>query len=141
MGPLDPTHLIALLVAVAIIAAIWGFIASAVARRNKRRARGSFLLGFFCGLTAGAILRGRRRGLNAFGAVARCADVSPRRAGIRRGTGRFAVRAFTFAVSHVPLGLWPPQCHRQVSPRLPLGCGPSLARLLKGSAPKLRLRP
>ena len=62
MGSLGPTHLIALLLAVAIIAAIRGFIASAVAQRNKRRARGFFLLGFFCGLMAGAILRGRRRG-------------------------------------------------------------------------------
>src|ERR1700686_5502030 len=77
MGTLGPTHLIALLVAVAIIAAICGFIASAVARRNKRRARGFFLLGFFCGLMAGAILRGRRR-----------------------GPGHFAAQAKAFAASH-----------------------------------------
>jgi hypothetical protein len=134
MGSLEPTHLIALLVAVAIIAAMCGFIASAVARRNKRRARGFFLLGFFCGLMAGAILRGRRRGLNALGAVARCADVSPRRAGIRRGTGHFAARAKPFAASHVRLGLWPSPWHRQVTQRLPL----RLARLLTGSAPMLR---
>jgi uncharacterized membrane protein YeaQ/YmgE (transglycosylase-associated protein family) len=87
MGSLGPTHLISLLLAVAIIAATCGFIASAVARRNKRRTRGVFLLGFFCGWMAGSILRGRRRGLNALGAVARCADVRPRRTGIRRGTG------------------------------------------------------
>ena len=83
MGSLGPTHLIALLLGVAIIAAICGFTASAVARRNKRRARGFFLLGFFCGLMAGATLRGRRRGLNALGAVARCADIRPLGAGIR----------------------------------------------------------
>jgi uncharacterized membrane protein YeaQ/YmgE (transglycosylase-associated protein family) len=114
MGSLEPTHLIALLVAVAIIAAIFGFIASAVARRNKRRARGFFLLGFFCGLMAGAILRGRRSGLNALGAVARCADVRPPITGIRLGTGRFAARALTFAASHVRLGLWPPQWDRKL---------------------------
>jgi hypothetical protein len=108
MGSLGPTHLISLLLAVAIIAATCGFIASAVVRRNKRRARGFFLLGFFCGLMAGAILHGRRRGLNALGAVARCADVRPLRAGIRRGTGRFAARALTFAASYVRLGLSPP---------------------------------
>jgi hypothetical protein len=85
MGSLGLTHLISLLLAVAIIAATCGFIASAGVRRNKRRARGFFLLGFFCGLMAGAILPGRRRGLNALGAVARCADVRPLRAGIRRG--------------------------------------------------------
>ena len=95
MGSLGPTHLISLLLAVAIIAATCGFIASAVMRRNKRRARGFFLLGFLCGLMAGAILPRRRRGLNALGAVARCADVRPLRAGIRRGTGRFAAGALT----------------------------------------------
>jgi uncharacterized membrane protein YeaQ/YmgE (transglycosylase-associated protein family) len=114
MGSLGPTHLIALLVAVAIIAAICGFIASAVARRNKRRARGFFLVGFFCGLMAGAILRGRRRGLHALGALARRAHVRPPITGIRRGTGRFAVRAFAFAASHVRLGLRPPQWDRQL---------------------------
>ena len=114
MGSLGPTHLISLLLAVAIIAATCGFIASAVVRRNKRRARGFFVLGFFCGLMAGAILPGRRRGLNALGAVARCADVRPLRAGIRRGTGRFAAGALTFAASHVRLGLSPPQWHRQL---------------------------
>lgn len=114
MGSLGPTQLIVLLVAVATIAAICGFIASAVARRNKRRARGSFLVGFVCGLMAGTILRGRRRGLNALGALARCADVRPPITGIRRGTGRVAVRAITFAASHLRLGLWPPQSHRQL---------------------------
>jgi uncharacterized membrane protein YeaQ/YmgE (transglycosylase-associated protein family) len=114
MGSLAPTHLISLLVAVAIIAATCGFIASAVVRRNKRRARGFFLLGFFCGLMAGAILRGRRRGLNALGAVARCADVRPPITGIRRGTGRFAARALTFGASHARLGLWPPQWDRKL---------------------------
>ena len=68
MGSLGPTHLISLLLAVAIIAATCGFIASAVARRNERRTRGVFLLGFSCGWMAGSILRGRRRGLNALGA-------------------------------------------------------------------------
>jgi len=114
MGSLAPTHLISLLVAVAIIAATCGFIASAVVRRNKRRARGFFLLGFFCGLMAGAILRGRRRGLNALGAVARRADVRSPITGIRRGTGRFAARALTFAASHIRLGLWPPQWDRKL---------------------------
>jgi len=114
MGSLEPTHLIALLVAVAIIAAMCGFIASAVARRNKRRVRGFFLLGFFCGLMAGAILRGRRRGLHALGAVARRADVRPPITGIPRGAGRFAARGLTFAASHVRLGLWPPQWDRKL---------------------------
>jgi hypothetical protein len=53
MGSLGPPHLIALLLAVAIIAATCGFTASAAARRNKRRARGLFLLGVFCGFMAG----------------------------------------------------------------------------------------
>jgi uncharacterized membrane protein YeaQ/YmgE (transglycosylase-associated protein family) len=95
MGSLGPTHLIALLLAVAII----GFIASAVTR-NKRRARGFFLLGFFCGWVAGSILLGRRRGLNALGALARCADVRPPRA-------RICLDAFG-AVAPSPLCCVPP---------------------------------
>jgi hypothetical protein len=123
MGSLGPTHLISLLLVVAIIAATGGFIASAVVRRNKRRARGSFLLGFFCGLMAGVILRTRRRGLNALAAVARYADVRPLRTGIRRGTGRFAVHALTLTASHGLRGLWPPRWHRQMSEQLPLVWG------------------
>src|ERR1700739_5050856 len=73
MGSLEPTHLISLLLAIAIIAAMCGFIASAVVRRNKRRARWFYLLGFFCGWMAGGILRGRHRGLNALGARGGCA--------------------------------------------------------------------
>ncbi len=103
-----------------------GFIASAVARRNKRRVRGFFLPGFFCGFMAGTTLRKRRRGLNALGIVARCADVRQLTAGIRRSIGRFAARALTSAASHVGLGSWPPQSHRRMSQRPALGCGPSL---------------
>ena len=104
MGSLGPTHLIALLLAVATMAAMGGYVASAVARRNRRRARGPFLLGFFCGLTASAMLRGRRHALNALGALAGRTDVRPLGAGIRRDTVRFAARALTFAASHVRLG-------------------------------------
>ena len=69
MGSLGPTQLIALLLAVAVIAAMCGFVASAVARRNRRRARGFFLLGFFCGLMTGAIVGRRRLGRTALGAA------------------------------------------------------------------------
>jgi hypothetical protein len=65
MGPLGPAHLLALLLAVAIVSATCGFIGSAVSRRNKRRARRVFLLGFVCGYVAGPVLRRRRHGLNA----------------------------------------------------------------------------
>ncbi len=113
MGLLGPTHLISLLLAVAIIAATCGFIASAVVRRNKRRAHSLFLLGFVCGLIAGPILRRRRRGLNALATVARCADVRLLSAGKRYGTDRLAARALTFVASNVRLGFRPPQWHRQ----------------------------
>jgi len=113
MGSLGPTHLICLLLAVAIIAATCGFIASAVARRNKRRARGFFVLGFFCGFIAGPILRRRRRGLNALGAVARFTHIRLLSAGKRYGTDRFAARAPTLVASNVRQGLWPLQWHRQ----------------------------
>jgi hypothetical protein len=95
MGSLGPTQSISLLLAVAIIGATCGFIASAVAVRNKRRVRGFFLLGFFCGFMASATLRKRRRGLNALGTAARCADVRRLTFGRRRSTGRFAARGLT----------------------------------------------
>jgi uncharacterized membrane protein YeaQ/YmgE (transglycosylase-associated protein family) len=79
MGSLGTTHLglISVLLAVAIISALCGFIASTVARRNKRRARGFFVAGFFCGLLAGRLLLSRRHGLNMLGAVARTLSFSP----------------------------------------------------------------
>lgn len=89
MGSLGPTQLLCLLLAVAIIAATSGFIASVVMRRNKRRARGFFVLGFMSGLMAGAIVR-RTHG----------------------GSWRFAVRALSRAASHARPGLstqWPRQ--------------------------------
>ena len=61
MQAVGPTQLIALLVAVAIVAAASGFLGSVVVRRRKRRARGVFVLGFLCGMTAGPLLRMRRR--------------------------------------------------------------------------------
>ena len=79
MGSVGPTYLAFLLLAVAIIAATCGFVVSTVARRNKRRACGFFVLGFLCGFMASPILRRRRRGLNALGAVARLVDVRPAR--------------------------------------------------------------
>ncbi|MDT7754159.1 MAG: hypothetical protein QOH27_57 [Mycobacterium sp.] len=81
MWSLGPTQLISLFLAVALVAAMCGYTASAVARRNKRRARGFFLLGFCCGWMAGPILRGKRR-----------------------GTGRYAIDALTLAASHVRPG-------------------------------------
>jgi hypothetical protein len=50
-----------LLVAIAGTGAMCGFIASAVILRNKRRARGYFILGVLTGMTAAAITRGRYR--------------------------------------------------------------------------------
>jgi hypothetical protein len=61
MWSLGPIQLTALVLAVAVIAAICGFIASIIVRRNRRRARGFFALGFLCGLMAGPALRRRRR--------------------------------------------------------------------------------
>ena len=127
MESLGPIRLIALLLAVAIIAATCGFIASTGVLRKRRGARGFFVLGVFCGLTAGAVLNGTRRGLNTLRAVARRADLRPMRAGIRPGTVRFAADALSFAASLGRLGLSPPQWHRQMSQRFSLlGYAPSL---------------
>jgi hypothetical protein len=53
---LDPTHLMILLVAIAIAAALWLHVASAVSRAKRRRARRSFLLGMSVGWTAARIV-------------------------------------------------------------------------------------
>jgi hypothetical protein len=84
MGSLGTTQLISLLLVVAAGAALCGFVASTAARRKRRRARGIFLVGFFCGLVAGGVLRGRRS-----------------------DAGRLAARALSLAVSRVRLGLSP----------------------------------
>jgi hypothetical protein len=69
MGSLVPIHLTLFLAAI-ILAAVAGFVGSAIARRRKRRARRYFLLGFSIGFIAGLILQRRRRVLNDLGAVA-----------------------------------------------------------------------
>jgi uncharacterized membrane protein YeaQ/YmgE (transglycosylase-associated protein family) len=135
MGSVGPTHLISLLLAVAIIAAICGFIASAVVRRNKRRARGFFLLGFLCGFIASPILRRRRRGLNVLGAVARCADVRP----LTADTSSLAVSRFRrpllrhhFSIAIVAAAVALPD-----EPAATSGTGP----FVDGIGAQLRLRP
>ncbi len=62
MGALGPTGVMVLLLAVAAIASACGYAASAVARRNKRRTRAVFVLGFLAGSLSNAIVRERRRG-------------------------------------------------------------------------------
>ena len=107
MGSLGPTALISVLLAVAVVAAICGYIASAVARRNKRRARGYMVAGFFCGLVAGTVLRRKRQRLNALGAVTRYSDTRSLRAVIRRGANQLPRRMLTPAASHGRPASWP----------------------------------
>lgn len=59
-----------LLVAVASVAAMGGFVASAVVLRKKRRARGYFVLGVVTGWAAAVISRRDLRTLGAFSARA-----------------------------------------------------------------------
>jgi hypothetical protein len=101
MGAFGTAHLVCLLLAVASVAALCGFIASTVARTNKRRARGFFVVGVFCGLLAGRILRRRRRGLRTLVAIAQRVDSRACVAGMRSSTERFAARALSLAGSHV----------------------------------------
>lgn len=54
MGSLGPPAWIGLLIAVAIIGAVCGFVASTVMRRNKRHTRRIFVIGACCGFLAGA---------------------------------------------------------------------------------------
>jgi hypothetical protein len=70
MGWLGPIHLVALILAVAAIAGTAGFVAAPVVRRNRRRARGFFVLGFLCGMTAAAVRRHKRRVLRVLDSAA-----------------------------------------------------------------------
>jgi uncharacterized membrane protein len=102
MQAVEATHLVVLLVAVAVIAGAAGFLGSVVMRRKKRRARGVFVLGFVCGVTAGAILLARRRIHRALGAVRQRIGVSAPRRGARADAHRLAARALTLAVRSWP---------------------------------------
>lgn len=136
MGSLA-THLISVLLVVAIITATYGLIASIVARRNSRRSRGHFLLGFFCGFMSCAILRGRRRGLKALGTVARGAQVGRLGVGLLSGPRRFAARVLTVVAPDRPRWL-SPQSHRQTSQRLWVQLLPRNAPVLTPRRPNSR---
>ena len=95
MGSLGATQFICLLLAVALAGAMGGFIASTAVRRNIRRTRGVFLVGFFCGVMAALIARRRWH-----------------------GTRRLAVRSLSSSVLRVRLGVSPPWQSRPAgSPR------------------------
>jgi hypothetical protein len=89
MGSLALPQLISLVVGVAAISATGGFIASAVARRKRRRARGFFFLGLFCGLMAGSVLVARRHGQNTLGPVLRGVGLRGLGAGTHNWTNGF----------------------------------------------------
>jgi hypothetical protein len=84
-----------LLVGLAVIAAACTFSWSIVARRKKRRARGFFVLGFICGVTAGVMLKRRRRTFQGLRPVLRWLGVRRRIAGIYSGAEYFPARALT----------------------------------------------
>lgn len=97
MGSLGPMQVISLLVAVAAAAALCGFVASTIARRKRQRARRFFVVGFFCGFTAGVVVRRQWR------------DV-----------GRLAVRTLGSAGLASRRGHSSPQRHRRLPGRLPM---------------------
>ena len=66
VGPLQ----VLLLIAIAGVGAICGFVASVVILRNRRRARGYFILGVLTGWLAAAMSHGRRRQMSLFSAFA-----------------------------------------------------------------------
>jgi hypothetical protein len=80
----EPTHVLWLLCATAVVAATLTAGALALARRNRRRTRGIFVLGVVCGVMAGPMLLRRSSGLRAMRAVARATDGAVRRRSSRR---------------------------------------------------------
>lgn len=96
MQAVGTTQLIVLVVVVAFVAAASGFLVSIVARRRRRRIRGVFALGFLCGVTAGTILRARRRIRHALG---HGVGVRSRRVETRGDAYRLAARALAMAAT------------------------------------------
>jgi uncharacterized membrane protein YeaQ/YmgE (transglycosylase-associated protein family) len=93
VGPLQ----LLLLVAIAGAGAMCGFVASVVVLRNKRRARGFFVLGVLTGWLAAAMTHGRHRQLGLFSALAG-GFFRPRRV-MGRGTGRAVGLALAVAAA------------------------------------------
>lgn len=86
--------LVWLLVALAVLATTRTLVGVVAARRNRRRARGFFVLGFLCGATATALVAHGGRGRQALGALTRHV-VAARRAGVLRSADRAAGRVLT----------------------------------------------
>jgi uncharacterized membrane protein len=76
---LGPVQLLCLTLAAALTAVTYRLVASAIAQRKNRRARGYFAFGFACGFLASTIVRGRLRRLQAL--TARCIHIRPQLAG------------------------------------------------------------
>jgi len=93
VGPLQ----LLLLVAIAGAGAMCGFVASVVVLRNKRRARGCFILGVLTGWLAAAMTHGRHPQLGLFSALAG-GFFRPQRI-MGRGTGRAVGLALAVAAA------------------------------------------
>ncbi len=82
MGSLGTPQFILLLVSVAMVAALCGFVGSTVARVKKRHVRRSFMTGFFCGFTAGVVVRRRWRDIGRLAARTLSSSAVPVRLGL-----------------------------------------------------------
>ncbi|MDZ4269754.1 MAG: hypothetical protein U1D00_29455 [Mycobacterium sp.] len=111
MGSLGTAQLMFLFLAFAAGAAVVGLLSASAPRGDKRRARYAFVVGVACGMLAGKALRGRRRRLKTFVAVAR-GDLRSARMGLLPGTGRFA-RVVGAAASPARSALAPRRPRRQ----------------------------
>lgn len=70
----DPTRVLWLLCAAAVIAAAFTGVGVALGRRNRRHTRGAFALGVVCGVMAGPMLLRRSRGLRVLRAATRAVE-------------------------------------------------------------------
>lgn len=111
MGSLGTAQLMSLFLAFAAGASVVGFLSATVPRGDRRRTRSAFVVGVICGMLAGKALRGRRRGLKTFLAVAR-GDLRSARAGLLPGSRRLA-RTFGYAASPARRAL-PPRRPRRL---------------------------
>ena len=109
MGSPATTQLMLLFMAVAVVAALCGFLAAAVVHGRKRPRKRAFLVGVLCGLLAGRIVGGRRPGAKILKAI----GTTSRRSWLTTTTAAVSVLAVLAALIGLgtPMAAAAPKCN------------------------------
>lgn len=109
MGWPATTQLMLLFMAVAVVAALCGFLAAAVVHGRKRSRKRAFLVGVLCGFLAGRIVGGRRPGAKILKAI----GTTSRRSWLTTTTAAVSVLAVLAALIGLgtPMAAAAPKCN------------------------------